>query len=242
MSSDLSLMIYDIMSDEMGDLGPHIVRKQCRDLQVNPDEIQKEDLPGVAKVLSEVMITFGREEANKIYKAINKLENLESIVEEEEDELKKMEGFLDLGDFARFSGEYDKAWEYYSKLLELSIKNNDHDLVSTANCMQGLLLNEMNEPQRAVEHFEKAMNHSKEKDDKPSLALIYRGLGYSNWRLGSYPESLELYNLAIEYAQDSNNEELMGIIHIDIGLVNDTQGKHGDALKSFNMAINILKL
>ena len=242
MPSELSIRIFDIMSNEMGDLGPHIVRKQCKDLQVNPDEIYKEDLPRVAKVLSEVMVSFGRDEANKIYKAINKLENLETIVEEEKDDQKKMEGFLDLGDFARFSGEYNKAWEHYAKLLDLSNKNNNYGLASKANCMQGLLLNEMNEPQKAIECFEKAMGHSKEKDDKPSLALIYRGLGYSNWRLGNYSEGLKLYNLAIDYARDSDNDELTGIIHIDIGLVNDTQGKHGDALKSFNMAINILKI
>jgi len=242
MSSDLSQMIYELMSDEMGDMGPHIVKKQCRDIQVNPDDIIKEDLPRVAKVLSEVMVTFGKEEARKIYMAINKLQNLETIVEDEKDDKKKMEGFLDLGDFARFSGDYDKAWEYYSKLLDLSQKNQDTALISKANCMLGLLLNEMNEPHKAIDYFENALNHSIETDDKPALALTYRGLGYSNWRIGNYPESLRLYNLAIEHSQDSGNDDLTGIIYIDIGLVNDTQGKGDDALRNFNKAIQILKI
>ena len=58
MSSELSQMINQIMSEEMGELGPHIVRKQCKDIEVNPEDIRKEDLPRVAKVLSEVMVTF----------------------------------------------------------------------------------------------------------------------------------------------------------------------------------------
>jgi tetratricopeptide (TPR) repeat protein len=242
MTSELSHMIYDIMSNEMGELGPHIVRKQCRDIQVNPDAIRKEDLPRVARVLSEVMLSFGREEAKKIYTAINKLQNLETIVEGEADDHRKMEGFLDLGDFARFSGEYKKAWEYYEKLLELSTRNGDNGLASKANCMLGLLLNEMNEPSRAPEHFQKALELSGAAPDLQNLALIYRGLGYSNWRLGRYAESLKRYDLALEHSAKSGNDELRGIIYIDIGLVNDTQGRHDEALKSFKKAIQILKL
>ena len=79
MTSELSQLIYELMSKELSDLGPHIVRKQCKDIDINPDDIKKNDLPRVAKVLSEVMVSFGKEEARKIYLAINKLQNLEIL-------------------------------------------------------------------------------------------------------------------------------------------------------------------
>ena len=241
MISDLSQKIYELMSKELSELGPHIVRKQCKDLNLNPDEIKKEDLPRVAKALSEVMVSFGQEEARNIYLAINKLQNLETIVEDETDERKKMEGFLDLGDFARFSGEYDKARGYYQKLLRLCQENGDAALSARANTMLGVLMNDTNEPAKAIGLFMIAQDISLNLNDSENLALTYRGLGYSNWRLGKYAESLNLYNLALENSMKFGNDELTGIIHIDMGLVYDTQGKEDAALKSFNKAIEILK-
>jgi len=242
MPSEISQVIYDLMSGEMGELGPHIVRKQCKDLGVDPDDITKGDLPRVARTLSEVMVSFGHEEARKIYLAINKLQNLETIVEGEKDGRRKMEGFLDLGDFARFSGEYSKAKGYYQKLLRLSQESGDNALSARANTMLGILSNDTNEPAKAIGLFMIALDISLPLDDSENLALTYRGLGYSNWRLGKYVESLKLYNMALKHSARSGNDELTGIIHIDMGLVHDTQGKNEEALKSFDKAIQILKL
>ncbi len=65
MPTELSKKIEEIMTREMGQLGIFIVKKQCKDLGIDPENIKGEDLPQLAKVLGKVMITFGGAEKGK---------------------------------------------------------------------------------------------------------------------------------------------------------------------------------
>ncbi len=74
MPSVLSQKIEDLMSREMGQLGKFIIKKQCKDLGIDPDNIKPEDLPALAKALGKVMRTFGGEEkARRLERDIRKL-------------------------------------------------------------------------------------------------------------------------------------------------------------------------
>ncbi len=65
MPTELSKKIEEIMTREMGQLGKFIIKKQCKDLGVDPENIKKEDLPKISKALGKVMITFGGAEKGK---------------------------------------------------------------------------------------------------------------------------------------------------------------------------------
>jgi len=76
MSRELTKKIQEIMSTEMGHIGVFIVSKQCRDLGVDPEDIEQEDLNELAKALGKVMLTFGgSEKARKVEREIKKLTN-----------------------------------------------------------------------------------------------------------------------------------------------------------------------
>ncbi len=76
MSRELTKKIQEIMSAEMGHIGVFIVSKQCRDLGVDPEDIEPEDLNDLAKALGKVMLTFGgSEKARKVEREIKKLAN-----------------------------------------------------------------------------------------------------------------------------------------------------------------------
>ena len=68
---DLYEKLVEIMTREMGTLGKFIVKKQCTENGINPDNIRKEDLPVLANALYKVMLTFGgQEKAEKLKKEI----------------------------------------------------------------------------------------------------------------------------------------------------------------------------
>ncbi len=58
----------------MGHLGKFIVEKQCRDLGIDPENIESKDVPAVANAIKNVMVSFaGEEKAKKIWVEIKKL-------------------------------------------------------------------------------------------------------------------------------------------------------------------------
>ncbi len=65
MTSEYSEKVEEIMTNELGQLGKFVIKKQCMDLGIDPDNIKKEDLPKLAKALGKVMITFGGDEKAK---------------------------------------------------------------------------------------------------------------------------------------------------------------------------------
>ncbi len=65
MASELSQKVEDIMTRELGQLGKFVIKKQCRDLGIDPENIQPDDIPDVAKAMRKVMITFGGQEKAK---------------------------------------------------------------------------------------------------------------------------------------------------------------------------------
>ncbi len=65
MPSEYSAKIEEIMVRELGQLGKFVIKKQCKDLGIDPDNIKESDLPKLAKALGKVMITFGGEDKAK---------------------------------------------------------------------------------------------------------------------------------------------------------------------------------
>ncbi len=65
MPTELSRKIQDIMTREMGQLGKFIIKKQCRDLGIDPDNIKEEDVSKLARALGRVMVTFGGPEKGR---------------------------------------------------------------------------------------------------------------------------------------------------------------------------------
>ncbi len=65
MSSEYSEKIEAIMTRELGQLGKFVIKKQCKDLGIDPDNIKARDVPKLAKALGRVMVTFGGEEKAK---------------------------------------------------------------------------------------------------------------------------------------------------------------------------------
>ncbi len=74
MASEYSEKIKEIMTRELGQLGVFVIKKQCKNLGVDPDNIKKEDILQLAKALGNVMKTFGGpEKGSQIEREIRRL-------------------------------------------------------------------------------------------------------------------------------------------------------------------------
>lgn len=63
-----------ILDDEMGDAGKYLLKRQCKQIGIQFDSIEHEDLPVVSLKLYEVMLFFGRDRANNVYERVRHLE------------------------------------------------------------------------------------------------------------------------------------------------------------------------
>ena len=81
MPNDLSIALEKIMQTELGDMGKHVIKKQCKSLDMDPDNIRPQDLPRLANALSGSMKLFGTDKAKNLYNKIRKLQNFKEIIE-----------------------------------------------------------------------------------------------------------------------------------------------------------------
>jgi tetratricopeptide (TPR) repeat protein len=239
MTTDLSTKITGLMYREMSDLGPLIVKKKCKDVGLDPENIRTEDLILVSKAISEAMASFGADKAKRIYHEISKLHDLEKMVNKEENLAKKVEGFLSLGDSARLSGEHEKAIEFYNRVLALKDSPEGKPHAPKANCMIGTSLILKNEPKNALAHFNKALEAG-DALGEDILAMAHRGIGYSHWRVGDFDITKANYELALKHATNFGNKELIGTIKIDMGMLLENMGKYEESLASYREAIEKL--
>lgn len=233
--------IQGIMSREMKDLGQSIIKQQCKKVGVDFENIGQDDLPRVARAISEVMVVFGgREKAKRLYNEIKRLTDLDHMVESEKNPKAKLGFLLEMGETARITGEWPQGIKYLNEAIDMASGKENEEILSKAERALGNLLNDKNVPKEALLHFERALPTAERLKKFGELAAIERGIGYANWRLGNYEETFSHYNKALEAASEENDPAFAGRIMTDFGLAYESKGEYGGAKKRFEKAIEIL--
>jgi hypothetical protein len=65
------------MEDEMGEVGRFVLEKQCKNLNIDPDNIGPNNLPRLSRILSGIMSRFGDEKGRRVSMAISHLRSTE---------------------------------------------------------------------------------------------------------------------------------------------------------------------
>lgn len=68
-----SEQLYILVERELGEVGRYVLEKQCRDLNIDPSNIEKESLPRLSRIFFGLMSRFGDDKAKRISVAINSL-------------------------------------------------------------------------------------------------------------------------------------------------------------------------
>lgn len=70
----MSRMLHNLMAKEMGHMGKFILKKQCSDIGIDPEEIMPPDLPKLAQAVEKAITVFtGPEKAQRVAKDIRNL-------------------------------------------------------------------------------------------------------------------------------------------------------------------------
>ena len=241
MAKELTEQIFTIMEREMSDIGNFIVKKQCMLIGADPEDIQPRDLPELASNLSEVMRTFGGyEKARKIYSEIKKLENLDKVVEEEESEEKRNKMLEDLGRTCIFAAEWDKAFEYFNKLLSEAELNKDNAKISRYLRRMGFIHQERSEFNQALEYYERALEAAEEIDDSLTIGQACNRIGGIYWNKGNYDLAKEFLEKAIKHAMKSDDKRILGTAHIGLGNIHGDNHETEDAIVHYKDALKFL--
>ena len=67
MGNNLSEELKNIMQSELGDMGNFVIAKQCKDLEIDPDNVLPAYLPKLAKALSTKMQLFVTDKSKNLY-------------------------------------------------------------------------------------------------------------------------------------------------------------------------------
>ena len=242
MSKKLTEQIFTIMEREMSDIGNFIVKKQCMLIGADPEDIEPRDLPELASNLSEVMRTFGGyEKARIIYSEIKKLENLDQVAAEEKSEEKRNKMLEDLGMTCIFSAEWDKAFEYFNKLLSEAEMNNDKTQVSRYTRRMGFIHQERSEFDQALEYYEKALEAAEEAKDPLTIGQACNRIGGIYWNKGNYDLAKEFLERAIENALKVDDKRILGSAHIGLGNIHGDGHEMQEAINHYQDALTFLK-
>ncbi len=74
MTTEISRKIKELLAQEMGPMGIFILKKQCKDLGIDPENIKTDDIPRLANVIYNAIYVFtGEEKGKKIEREIRKM-------------------------------------------------------------------------------------------------------------------------------------------------------------------------
>lgn len=236
LSSLLSQKVEELMESEMGELGRYIVRNQCNKAGIDPEKINKGDLPRLSRLLSETMATFGPDKARRVSDGMGKLANLEAIVDGEKEPAKQMEGYYSLGELSRLCSDFEKSTLYFERLLEMSVEAGDQHMRALAHYGIGMVRSDMSDNFLALDSFERGLAIAEKLEDGLLMARLFYGIGRCHLRRGDYEKAKRHYTKSLEMA--SGDAGLVSQLKMDMGLVHDALGDYPMALLSIQEAID----
>jgi len=140
-------------------------------------------------------------------------------------------------------GQYDKAIEYFEKVLTSDLKTfgEDHPNVTTDWNNIGTTWHNLGQYDKAIEYYEKALTSDLKNydEDHPNVAIDWNNLG-SVWdSLGQYDKAIEYYEKALTsdlktYDEDHPN---VAIRWNNLGAAWSNLGQYGKAIEYYEKAL-----
>jgi tetratricopeptide (TPR) repeat protein len=185
-------------------------------------------------------LAFGRMLARrgKYKDSLKKME--ESVAEFEKlgeyDELPR--AYANLGATA-FYINLDESVKWHKKSIDLATQNSDlrilgHSLCNIAGCM-----NQKGEPKKALEYLERAVEISKELDEKKLICSINIQSGWSHRLEGTLNESLKCFELAVRTAEEFDLPYHLGDALLNWAELDIDRDEWSEAKKKLKRALEI---
>ncbi|MCD4683965.1 MAG: sensor histidine kinase [Bacteroidales bacterium] len=136
-------------------------------------------------------------------------------------------------------GEYDSAVYYYVKLLSLSKRIGNENLLSAGLINLGNIYLHLEEYDKAKEYFSENIKYSKRINKVDHLAIAYKCLGTISSKQNNYDDALEYYNLSSELHSQLNDPDGLVSLYLAIGNTYEEQGKYSKAFEYYSKGIKL---
>lgn len=140
------------------------------------------------------------------------------------------------GDIYYGLGEFERAGEIYTSLIEDQVVKTDAKLYANLHLKLGNLANIRAEYWDALRFYEKALEIASQSKHEFETAMAHRGCGYIYLRLGNWRKALDEYSLALGIAQKLRDSWLNGLLFLELGNLYNMRGNLEDALMHYAMA------
>ncbi len=233
---------YDTLSTiaekEMPGVGSYALDKQMRDMGMVPQRLRTDDIPRIARAMSEVAAMFGREKAKTLRK------KMLSIVPREDDDFqgrspeKRIEIFTDIGYSAYFSGEWEEAIGNLEKAREIALDKDFQRKIVEIDAKIARISSRKKDFEYARTILHEAERFLDQTHDRDLKAEILYERGAVEWWCGNEKSALEYFRKSLDLAKILGDNRLMGLAHM--GMAN-VYSETGDIEKDLEHSLESLK-
>ncbi|CAF3603186.1 unnamed protein product [Rotaria sp. Silwood1] len=139
-------------------------------------------------------------------------------------------------------GKFDKAEEFYNKLLNQTSDNN-YEAIAHLNHQLGIIKQEKGDLSDALTLFSKTSEIMQQQlsANHPDLSILYYHIGLTYQRLGKHPDALSYYekSLEIERKSLSSDDPKLATTYCNIGLLYNDMGEYAMALSYYEKVLEI---
>jgi len=183
---------------------------------------------------------------NELQKVDEKINEAEIILKERETYLKELvekypsnEVYQLFGDMYECMGDKQKALEFYTKALNISISLIDKFNTASYYSSIGTTYLELNNYKKSLEYYLKSLEISKELDEEEAIASLYRSIGNVYSEITSYEAALNYYLDALEIYKKLNNQPGLSAMYNNIGIIYQNFKENDKALVYFQKSLDI---
>ena len=101
------------------------------------------------------------------------------------------------------------------------------------------LVNQLGEPQKALEYYQKELKINLEEKDKETIADSYNNIGVMYDNKGDIPKTLDYYFKSLTMHTEIGNKQGMALLLNNIGSVFKTQKDYPKALENYNKSLKL---
>jgi adenylate cyclase len=182
---------------------------------------------------------FAFHEAYDYYKLA--LDAMRKMEESEENNKRKLDIMIELGDICYVIGEWDRAIDYYKQSITVSEKIGDERKKAEGYRNIGQLYVFRDEWENAISFLKEGKMISESIDDKKITADIYYYLGSVSEFKGELPMARRYYGKCMDIAVNINDQSKMAEAYLGFGRLSAKKSQYEDSIFAFKKAIEILE-
>lgn len=151
---------------------------------------------------------------------------------------KKVDAYLDLGDFYYEADQYRDALLCYQKLFLVAYEIKDEEGIRLAHRRLGNVYQRLGEIERAINHYIKELIIAKKLENEDLLAEIYLSIGNTFDIIDRYKNSIEYYKRCLDISL-RKDLPMLSTAYASLGNAYAGLGEHSRAIEYFRKSLNI---